>query len=56
MYYLEVKETATVGEKQTAIWKPVCYTSRREPLDEMVAGLDSEEYRVTAAAKRRKSA
>ena len=53
MYYLEVKETAAVGGKQTAIWKPVCYASRREPLDETVAGLGSENYRVTLAAERR---
>ena len=51
MYYLEVKETAAVGG--TAMWKPVCYASRREPLDEMVAGLGSEDYRITMAAERR---
>lgn len=56
MYYLEVKETAAAGGKQTAIWKPVCYASRKEPLDEKVAGLGSEEYRVTIAVERRKSA
>ena len=56
MYYLEVKETTAVGGKQMAIWKPVCYASRKEPLDEMVAGLGSEDYRVTMAAERRNSA
>ena len=54
MYYLEVKETAAAGGM--AVWKPVCYASRREPLDETVAGLGSEDYRVTMAAERRKSA
>ena len=51
MYYLEVKETAAAGGM--AVWKPVCYASRREPLDETVAGLGSENYRVTLAAERR---
>ena len=52
MYYLESKEPGIVGGKASA-WRPVCYGIQREPLDETVEALGSENYRVTVGAERR---
>ena len=52
MYYLESKEPQAAGDK-TPAWRPVCYGIRREPLDETVEALGSENYRVTTGAERR---
>ena len=52
MYYLESKEPGIVGGKVSA-WRQVCYCIQREPLDETVEALGSENYRVMPDAKRR---
>lgn len=52
MYYLEAKEPGAGGKPQ-ARWKPVCYCTRREPLDEAVEALGSEKYCVSRSAERR---
>ena len=54
MYYLESKEPGVVGGKAPA-WRPVCYCIPREPLDETVVALGSENYRVMLGAERRKA-
>ena len=53
MYYLETRETKISGCKPSATWKPVCYSARREPLDEMIEALGAENYRVTLGVERR---
>ena len=52
MYYLESKESSAAGGKAPA-WRPVCYGIQREPLDETVEALGSENYRVMPDAERR---
>ena len=52
MYYLESKESSAAGGKAPA-WRQVCYCIQREPLDETVEALGSENYRVTVGAERR---
>ena len=52
MYYLESREPKAAGGKASA-WRPVCYGIQREPLDETVEALGSENYRVTPDAERR---
>ena len=52
MYYLETKQTVIVRGKHTTTWKKLCYSLRREPLDEMVDGLGRDSYRVTPDAER----
>ena len=52
MYYLESREHRTASDKPPA-WRPVCYSTQKEPLDETVEALGSENYRVTPGAERR---
>ena len=52
MYYLESREPQAAGGKAPE-WRPVCYCIPREPLDETVVALGSENYRVTPGAERR---
>ena len=52
MYYLESKEPSAGGKPQTK-WMPVCYCDQREPLDEAVETLGSENFRVTPGTERR---
>ena len=52
MYYLESREPQAAGGKAPA-WRQVCYCIQREPLDETVEALGSENYRVTPDAERR---
>ena len=53
MYYLESKEPRAAGGTLPARWRPICYGSQREPLDETVKALGSKNYRVTPGAERR---
>lgn len=53
MYYLESKEPQAAGSKLPTVWRKLCYCNQREPLDEAVEALGSENYRVTRSAERR---
>ena len=53
MYYLESKEPRATAGRLAVVWKPICYGTQREPLDEAVQALGSENYRVTLGIERK---